>query len=258
MTLGMIIFIQYLLASLNGLTAGIMFEIGNSPSGEPISMRNHLVKILPFWVMELVLMLIKLMIGTPILPIWLNMIHFTAVIGLLITVFHLKTTKMLFWLMAWIGSSWFAEFMIILANPEIVTQAMNWTRENVLPLLLTTEIMALVFRVLFGLMIRRKDSFGWKDPQLFMYLCITAGVVISYPILRHADRIRQEIYLNAYLPQAAFASLIIFAYVIIRWMHARFRMNIEKTEISRLIISFRVTGMMKSLRACVMMQAIFL
>lgn len=230
MNLSLIIFIQYLLVTFDGLTMGLFFEIGSRKTNEKENSMVSRGRILAFWMMELVLMLFKLTAGTPTTPFWLNVLQFAAEISLLRILYHYSWPKVAIWLAAALGCGFLAEITMIFAHPEIVKQAINWTRENALALLIPTELLALVFRLLMALAIRRKDGYGWKDPQILLYPLIALGVLFVYPILSLTSQANQAIFLQSYLPQITIFSLIVLTYVIGRWMHARFRMNIEKNR----------------------------
>lgn len=231
MPLQLIIFIQYLVSTLDGFDTGLMFEIANSKAEDQGRPEFRLSRVLPFWASALVMMLFKVIAGAPTPPVWLNMLQTLAVIMLLRVIYHLSWVRVMAWTMIWYGTAIVVEIPAYILYPEIITAGLNWTREDALFLLVFVQLMGFIVRVLTGFMIRRKDSFGWKDPQMLVYLGLAVGIVFLFPILEKTSAPNQMYFLNVYIPFTAVASLAVFGCVIAHWLHARFRMNIEKTKV---------------------------
>lgn len=231
MALALIIFIQYLISTTDGIIAGLMLEIGNSDPDKKLISEIQIRRILPFWAMEAFIMALKVIAGTPTNPLWLNFLQIAVMVLLLRIVYHHSWFRVMIWITVWFGTAIMGELPGIILFPEIVTAGLNWTRENRFFLLVFAKIIEFVLMVLAGLMIRRKKSFGWKDPQMLIYLGLAAGIAFVFPTLEKTSPHNQMYFLNAYIPFTAIASLVVFGSVTAHWLHARFRMNIEKTKL---------------------------
>lgn len=158
MPLALIIFIQYLISTTDGITCGLMLEIGNADPDKKLISEIRIRRILPFWAMEAFIMGLKVITGVPTPPVWLNLLQIGSMMVLMRLVYRHSWFRVMVWTLTWLCTALSAEFPGIILFPEIVTAGLNWTRENRLFLLVFAKIVAFVLQIMAGLMIRRKKA----------------------------------------------------------------------------------------------------
>lgn len=80
-----------------------------------------------------------------------------------------------------------------------------------------------------------KNTSGWKDPYFVFYLLYGLAIILVYPILSQSELSHQTVLIRAHLPLFLMLCIFIVIYGVERWMHARFRLNIESSNNQELL-----------------------
>lgn len=212
--LSWIILLQYLLVTADGLTSGIMIELGTGGVPGKNSWLQRMGRVSSYWMMELLLMIPKLVQGQAVT---------SGISQVLQVLAYLIMTKKLY-SVSWLGSlKWFAmylvasqtgELLVMSAHPQEFASVINWTREPMLFTLIETEISMFCFKILLTVMICRKKK-RWLDPWFFGYAVYCAALVLIYPILVSADSSQFNILARTYVPFILLICVVTF--VLMSW-----------------------------------------
>lgn len=230
MNLYLIIFIQYLLVTMDGLTSGIMIEFGSGGIEDRNASGQRMKRILMFWIMELILMLPKLISGDALTTSFGQFLQTIAYILMVRLIYRLSWMKSVGWFMAYLATAVTAELVFLSAHPDLLAYTANWTRQVVILDLAQTELLFFAFKMLLTRMILTKNASGWKDPFIALYVFYGIGLILVYPIVSCSETPYQTVILSAYIPFFLLICLFSVAYGIERWLHARFRLNIEASQ----------------------------
>lgn len=235
MSLSIIIFLQYLLVTTDGLTSGIMIEFASGGVKEHNQPVERLKRILSFWMLELILMIPKMITGAAMTTTYGQLLQAAGYILLVHHQYRLKWLKSAGWYIAYIITACCAELLYMSANPQVLAQTYNWTREYVIPWLIPTEILVILFKFLFARLVMIKNTSGWKDPYFVFYLLYGLAIILVYPILSQSELSHQTVLIRAHLPLFLMLCIFIVIYGVERWKHARFRLNIESSNNQELL-----------------------
>lgn len=215
-----VLFAQYLVMSLDGLTTGIFFELLLRKKAGAVLKGNSWIRILSFFLLTLLICLPSLILRYKVLPTANLFAYCLGMTWLLRSFYGVSRRKALYLFGCYFMISFVSETFWMLVHPGNTYQALDWTRDAALSVFAAGQLLVFMMKLLFAAVSRLHENGRIRrDPFAAAYACFLVMFIPGLPALDACLSGRGENFFTEaekfnfvvlYLSAFACASLLLF------------------------------------------------